>query len=113
MLLGIQLVVRHFSAGEGLGMSADRYSAYWLLGKTGYRERHNTNVHLAVRPSPGSVAAVGSAYGVRFSIQNAQAIPIQHPMLPESPPHGLADLPQDHIRCKNFQFGCQVFKVVG
>lgn len=88
----------------------DSHEFFYLCG-VGYRERHNTNVHLAVTPSAGSVAAVGSVYGVRFTIQNALAIQIKHPALLESPPHGLADLPRDHIRCKNFQFGCQVFKV--
>lgn len=88
----------------------DSQRFFYLCG-VGYRERHNTNVHLAVRPRAGSVAAVGSVYGVRFTIKNAHAIQIMHPALLESPPRGLAGLPQEHLRCKNFQFGCQVFKV--
>jgi hypothetical protein len=88
----------------------DSYELFYLCG-VGFRERHNTNVHLAVRPKAGSVAAVGSVYGVRFTIQNAQAIPIRHPNLLEPPPRGLADLEEEHIRCKNFQFGCQMFDV--
>lgn len=88
----------------------DSYQFFYLCG-VGFKERHNTNVHLAVRPKTGSVAAIGSAYGVRFTVWDAQAIPIKHPMLLESPPLGLESLEKDHIGCKNFQFGCQVFEV--
>lgn len=88
----------------------DTHAFFYLCG-VGIRERHNTNVHLAVIPRIGSVAAVGSVYGVTFTIRDAQAIQIKHPSLLEPPPGGLADLPQEHIRCKNFQFGCQVFSV--
>lgn len=63
-----------------------------------------TNVHLAVRPRKGSVAAIGSVYGVSFTIEDAQAIPIQ-PL-----PDGFQGLPEKHSRCKNFQFGYQVFQ---
>lgn len=86
----------------------DSYQLFYLCG-VGFKEKHNTNVHLAVRPKPGSVAAVGSAYGVRFTIRDAQAIHIIHPMLLKSPPSGLDRLKEGHIKCKNFQFGCQVF----
>jgi hypothetical protein len=86
------------------------YQFFYLCG-VGFKQRHHTNVHLAVRPMTGSVAAVGSAYGVRFTIWDAQAIPIKHPMLLESPPSGLDGLKVGHIGCKNFQFGCQVFEV--
>jgi hypothetical protein len=64
-----------------------------------------TNVHLAVRPRVGSVAAIGSVYGVSFIIRDAQAIPI------ESLPEGFQGLPSKHYRCKNFQFGYQMFDV--
>lgn len=57
------------------------------------------------------MAAIASVYGVRFTIGDAQAIPIQRPMLLKSPLRGLDDLKLDHLRCKNFQFGCQVFDV--
>jgi hypothetical protein len=67
--------------------------------------RKVTNVHLAVRPRLGSVAAIGSVYGVTFTIQNAHAIPIQ-PL-----PEGFMGLPTTHHRCKNFQFGYQIFDV--
>ena len=67
--------------------------------------RRETNVHLAVRPCPGSVASVGSLYGVCFTIQNAQAISI----LPLA--EGWRGLPPAHVRCKNFQFGYQMFDV--
>jgi len=62
-----------------------------------------TNVHLAVRPRQGSVAAIGSVYGVTFTIKDAQAIPIQ-PL-----PDGFRGLPEKHSKCKNFQFGYQMF----
>ena len=89
----------------------DTHELFYLCG-VGYKERHNTNVHLAVRPRAGSVAAIGSVYGVSFTIQNAQAIPITHPMLLKSPPRGLDDIDEKlHLRCKNFQFGCQMFNV--
>jgi hypothetical protein len=88
----------------------DSYELFFLCG-VGVRELHNTNVHLAVRPKAGSVAAIGSVYGVRFTIQDAQAIPIKHPALLESPPRGLDSLEEGHLRCKNFQFGYQMFDV--
>lgn len=56
--------------------------------------RKVTNVHLAVRPRRGSVAAIGSVYGVTFTIQDAQVIPID-PL-----PDGFQNLPQKHSRCK-------------
>jgi hypothetical protein len=40
-----------------------------------------------------------------------QAIPIQHPMLLTSPRRGLDSLKVNHLKCKNFQFGCQMFEV--
>jgi hypothetical protein len=46
----------------------DSYQLFYLCG-VGFKEKHNTNVHLAVRPKTGSVAAVGSVYGVRFTIR--------------------------------------------
>ena len=88
----------------------DSYELFYQCG-VGVRERHNTNVHLAVRPKYGSVAAAGSLYGVRFAIRGAQAIQIKHPGLLKLPPRGLASLPSNHIGCKNFQFGRQMFEV--
>jgi hypothetical protein len=67
--------------------------------------RKFTNVHLAVRPRAGSVASIGSVYGVTFTIKDAQAIPIQ-PL-----PDGLENLDNAHSRCKNFQFGYQEYEV--
>jgi len=64
-----------------------------------------TNVHLPVRPRKGSVAATGSVYGVTFTITDAEAIPIQ------SLPDNFQGLPAKHARCKNFQFGYQMFNV--
>jgi hypothetical protein len=66
--------------------------------------RKMTNVHLAARPRQGSVAAIGSVYGVTFTIKGAQAIPIR-PL-----PDGFQGLPEKHSRCKNFQFGYQLFE---
>ncbi|RXH58904.1 hypothetical protein [Granulicella sibirica] len=67
--------------------------------------RKITNVHLAVRPRKGSVAATGSSYGVTFTIQDAQAITI------ETLSADFQGLPKAHWRCKNFQFGYQMFDV--
>ena len=64
-----------------------------------------TNVHLAVRPRKGSVTSIGSVYGVTFTIEDGQAIPIQ------SLPDGFEGLPTAHSRCKNFQFAYQMFNV--
>lgn len=64
-----------------------------------------TNVHLAVRPREGSVASIGSVYGVTFTIKDAQAIPIQ-PLA-----EGFGGLVPKYYRCKNFQFGYQTFDV--
>ena len=66
--------------------------------------RRFTNVHLAVRPRIGRVAAVGSVYGASFVIRDAEAIPIQQ-LRREDFPH----LPEEHVRCRNFQFGYQTF----
>lgn len=93
------------------GYELDNSHELFYLCGVGFRERHNTNVHLAVRPRAGSVAAIGSVYGVRFTIRDAQAIPIKHPLLLASPPRGLERLREEHLRCKNFQFGCQMFDV--
>ncbi|WP_263381619.1 hypothetical protein [Granulicella arctica] len=67
--------------------------------------RKVTNVHLAVRPREGSVASIGSVYGVTFTIKGAHAIPI------EPLPKDFGGLPPEHYRCKNFQFGYQTFDV--
>lgn len=64
-----------------------------------------TNVHLAVRPLKGSVASIGSVYGVTFTITDAQAISIQ------TLPDNFQGLGKDHARCKNFQFGYQHYEV--
>jgi hypothetical protein len=67
--------------------------------------RGKTNVHLAVRPRLGSVASIGSVYGVTFTIHDAQAIPIE-PLAVD-----FQGLDEKHYRCKNFQFGYQTFNV--
>jgi hypothetical protein len=89
----------------------DRYDLFYLCGvgqpDSKRAEQHllrrATNVHLAVRPLKGSVAAAGSVYGVTFTLKDAAAIPIQ-PL-----PEGFRGLPKAHYRCKNFQFGYQMF----
>jgi hypothetical protein len=78
------------------------YELFYLCG-VGWTDRGRTNVHLAVTPRSGSTASIDSAYGSRFTITDAQAIPIQP--LPER----WRGLPGKHWRCKNFQFGCQMF----
>jgi hypothetical protein len=67
--------------------------------------RNTTNVHLAVRPRKGSMAAIGSVYGATFVIEDAEAIAIQ----PLS--DGFQKLPPKHSRCKMFQFAYQMFDV--
>ena len=67
--------------------------------------RRLTNVHLAVRPRKGSTATVHSSSGVIFVIDDAEAIPI------ETLPDPFQGLPENHSRCKNFQFGYQMFNV--
>jgi hypothetical protein len=69
------------------------------------QSRKFSNVHLAVRPKVGSVASVGSLYGVQFTLTDAEEIPIQ-PLADDF--MGLSDV---HARCKNFQFGFQMFEV--
>ena len=78
------------------------FPLFYLCG-VGWKDRGNTNVHLAVRPRLGSVACVGSVYGVQFTITNAQSILIHY--LPKEW-QGLDD---KHSQCKNFQFGYQMF----
>lgn len=76
---------------------------YFYLFAWGYKPKRATNVHLAVRYQPGSVASVGSAYGVTFTIHDAFAPRIDR--LPE----GWMGLPKGHATCRNFQFGVQMF----
>ena len=45
------------------------------------------------------------------ALGGATLYPPSYPMLLKSPPLGLDLLKEEHIRCKNFQFGCQVFDV--
>jgi hypothetical protein len=101
------------------GMRSDTYQLrddldlFYLcgVGKTNPKDPNDpwalrrTNVHMAVMPRKGSVAAIGSVYGATFTIKDAEAIPIQ-PL-----PEGFLGLHKDHYRCKNFQFAYQVFDV--
>jgi hypothetical protein len=81
----------------------DSFGLFYLCG-VGWKQRHHTNVHLAVRPRQGSVACAGSVYGVTFTITDAQAILIKYL------PKGWRGLPDQHSQCKNFQFGYQMFE---
>jgi hypothetical protein len=67
--------------------------------------REFTNIHLAVRPKLGSIATIESLYGVNFTITDAKKIPI------ECLPDNFMGLKREHARCKNFQFGFQMFDV--
>ena len=67
--------------------------------------REFTNIHLAVCPKLGSVATINSLYGVDFTITDAERIPIE-PLADD-----FMGLPRQHARCKNFQFGFQMFDV--
>jgi hypothetical protein len=74
--------------------------------------RNSTNVHLAVCPRKGSVAAIGSVYGTTFVIEDAQAIPIQVPTKEFSALDDLSEPERTtHLRCKMFQFAYQMFDV--
>jgi len=68
-------------------------------------KRGVTNVHIAVYPKKNSSVTVSSAYGVTFTIDGAERIGIQEL------PTGFCGLLEDHYRCKNFQFGYQMFDV--
>jgi hypothetical protein len=80
------------------------FELFYLCG-VGWKDRGNTNVHLAVRPRLGSIASAGSVYGVQFTITDAQAILIEYLE------KGWRGLDDEHRRCKNFQFGYQMFEV--
>ena len=76
---------------------------YFYLCALGHAPRRDTNVHLAVEPRPGSVASVGSLYGVTFTIYDAFA-----PRIDRLPDRWMG-LPPKHATCRNFQFGVQMF----
>jgi hypothetical protein len=68
-------------------------------------QRGERNLHLAVRPQPGSTATVRSFYGPLFTIHDAEQIDIQEPIA------GFPASEDTWTRCKNFRFGAQVFDV--
>jgi len=78
-------------------------SPYFYLFAMGRVPKHETNVHLAVRPQTGSVASIGSVYGVTFTIRDAFALRV------DRLPDGWMGLGRDYTRCRNFQFGVQQF----
>ncbi|MEZ2347019.1 hypothetical protein [Terriglobus sp. RCC_193] len=78
-------------------------SPYFYLFAMGRVPKHETNVHLAVRPQAGSVASIGSVYGVTFTIRDAFALRV------DRLPDGWMGLGTDYTRCRNFQFGVQQF----
>ena len=67
--------------------------------------REFANTHLAVRPKLGSTSIRTSLYGVVFTIEDAEEIQIQ-PLADD-----FEGLRRVHARCKNFQFGYQMFDV--
>jgi hypothetical protein len=91
----------------------ERHDLFYLCGvgqkdsvKLGTRwNRQFTNIHMAVRPKLGSSATATSLYGVHFTITDAENIPIE-PLADD-----FGGLPLKHARCKNFQFGYQMFEV--
>jgi hypothetical protein len=78
-------------------------SPYFYLFAMGRVPRHETNVHLTVRPQPGAVASIGSVYGATFTIRDAYALRI------DRLPDGWLGLGTEFTRCRNFQFGVQQF----
>jgi hypothetical protein len=78
-------------------------SDYFYLFAMGRVPKDQTNVHLAVRHRPGSVASIGSAYGATFTIRDALALRVDR--LPEN----WRGLPPAFTTCRNFQFGVQEF----
>lgn len=95
---------------RGLGESLDVLSVdlsndydYFYFCALGRAPRRATNVHLAVEPRPGSVASVGSLYGVTFTIYDAFA-----PRIDRLPDRWMGLRPK-YATCRNFQFGVQMF----
>lgn len=76
---------------------------YFYLFAMGRVPKHETNVHLAVRHQPGSIASIGSVYGVTFTIRDAFALRV------DRLPDGWMGLSPEYTRCRNFQFGVQQF----
>jgi hypothetical protein len=98
-----------YLCGVGQNITAKSSEAMW---------RRYTNVHLAVRKKPGSTASLTSAYGVTFTISDAERIAIE-PLPSEISTYLNANPailnpngePGDHrTHCKNFRFGWQVFE---
>jgi hypothetical protein len=91
----------------------DRHDLFYLcgVGQPDSKQRGSkwnqefTNVHFAVRPKLGSTSTRASLYGVLFTIIDAEEIEIQ-PLSDD-----FKGLPRNHARCKNFQFGYQMFDV--
>lgn len=81
----------------------DQPMHYFYLFGMGRAPRRETNVHLAVRPLAGSVASVGSVYGITFTIYDAQAIRV------DRLPDGWGGLAPEYTQCRNFQFGVQMY----
>ena len=70
-------------------------------------ERHRTNLHFPLRYEAGAVAERITESGYRFVAEDAVALHI-----PELPA-GWNGLPEEHYRCKNFQFGVAYFGTSG
>jgi hypothetical protein len=76
---------------------------YFYLFAMGRGDRSRSNVHFAVEPRPGSVASIGSLYGVTFTIHDAFALRV------DRLPKGWMGLDDEFTTCRNFQFGVQMF----
>ena len=80
----------------------DRPTEYFYLHGNAKTDRRDNNLNLAVRPKTGASATVVSKYGPVFTIQDAEQIEIQGPILE------LAHL-DGYYRCPNFRFGMQMY----
>ncbi len=78
-------------------------SEYFYLCALGRPRSAASNVHLAVKSKEGSVASVGSLYGVTFTIRDALAVRIK------TLPIGWRGLNKAYTQCPNFQFAVQSF----
>jgi len=84
---------------------AHRYPYVYVCGVgTGPRgELRNKNFHFPLKLAEGEVAEATTYNGYRFRAENAIALPI--PPLP----NGWEGKPDEHVRCKNFQFAVAYF----
>ena len=84
---------------------AHRFPYVYVCGVgTGPRaDLRHKNFHFPLEPAPGEVAEATTYNGYRFRAENAVALLI--PPLPA----GWEGKPDEHVRCKNFQFAVAYF----